>query len=109
MDSLFSELIKNISYIQTTRKELAGMSKKQMVINRMVYYIKMLDADEVDKKEYLRFVDEYVPDLIDMIVVMVRNKELIKLFKKGCGCWPPLKRCEEKEQIIDEIITKPIR
>lgn len=68
--------------------EKTGEWKKENVkefFNNKLSGMVLTDNDEQENLKY--FIDNILDTLIDTIVMIAKNKEMIKLFKKNCGCF----------------------
>ena len=102
---LLLKLIDNVAYVQKHwGKDMTGQRKKELVMNRMNVYVRSIDIDDLDKQEALDFLDNYCGDFIDVLIMVCRNKQLTKLFKRKCGCFPSRGRTKETEELIDSIL-----
>lgn len=89
MLELYKNIVDNIQFVQVNYKnDMTGEQKKELVLNRLRLFIRNMDVCDIDKDYYNKFVVEGAGELIDSIIIIVRNKELVKLFKKHCDCIP---------------------
>lgn len=81
---LFEIVINTIKDVQKTKKDISGLEKKELVISVVKHIIHKQKPHNINKM--IAFCDDNLSDIIDLIFVVMYNKKLIKLFKKGCFC-----------------------
>ena len=91
MINLFYKLLSTIEDVQKKFKHEAGVEKKALVIDIMTkwnYSVIKLVSQELYENNLL-FIEFYLHDVIDLLIMVVKNKKLIKIFKRSmlfCNC-----------------------
>jgi hypothetical protein len=88
MDRLFEQVIETVQAVQKKHSDKKGWQKKALVIKYMKSYhmqIKSVVSEDVYNM-YADFINNYLDPLIDIIILVAKNKTMIKLFKKNCKC-----------------------
>lgn len=73
--NVFGVLLDTIAYVQDTYKNRIDGSEKKRIVE---VKIRMLLGDNPD----YHAVKEYLPELIDVMVFLAKNKAITKLFKR---------------------------
>jgi hypothetical protein len=101
MQVIIKECIDLIQQVQKTHKNRPGPVKKQVVLSIIELLIK--DKPVEYREGYFLFAKNVLPDLIDLIVSIAKNKELIKAFKQRCWCFQ-FKKHKKADATVDEIL-----
>lgn len=76
--NIFTTVLETVAYIQKTyQNNITGEEKKRICEVK----VRMLLGDNPD----YHAIKDYLPELIDVLVFLAKNKHISKLFKKSCA------------------------
>lgn len=107
MNNLFSQLVGIINAVERSKITMSGPDKKSACIRYMKSYVEGIKKEYPDTYAlYNQFIDDYLDDCIDLIIFLVKNKKMVKLFKSNCGCLDGVfgKKGDKADNVVDKIL-----